>query len=146
MSEGMITSNSDKSMSGKQGCDKGPGVCSVLLTFLSVILVLATLPFSLLFVVKVVQVRESIRYSLHCVCRSMNVPWSFVSDYFWQEAPEDPEFSSFFPVLMFTRRLICARKHSMFLRKRLGNTKSTQFKICIRRFWRKTVSQYLLTL
>ena len=41
---------------GKQGCEEGPGICSVILTLFSVILVIATLPFSLLFVVKVVQV------------------------------------------------------------------------------------------
>ena len=40
----------------KQRCDEGPGICSVILTMFSVLMVLATLPFSLLFVVKVVQV------------------------------------------------------------------------------------------
>ena len=39
------------------GCDEGPGICSVILTLVSVILVIATLPFSLLLVVKVVQVQ-----------------------------------------------------------------------------------------
>ena len=58
MSEaGIPGSSSDKSMAGgKHGCDEGPGVCSVILTLVSVILVFVTLPFSLLFVVKVVQV------------------------------------------------------------------------------------------
>ena len=37
---------------GKQRCDEGPGICSVILTMISIILVVATLPFSLLFVVK----------------------------------------------------------------------------------------------
>ena len=40
----------------KQRCDEGPGICSVILTMFSILLVVATLPFSLLFVVKVVQV------------------------------------------------------------------------------------------
>ena len=52
-------SGSDKSMAGgKHGCDEGPGVCSVILTLVSIILIIVTLPFSLLFVVKVVQVRK----------------------------------------------------------------------------------------
>ena len=38
------------------GCDEGPGICSFILTLVSVILVIATLPFSLMLVVKVVQV------------------------------------------------------------------------------------------
>ena len=44
----------------KQRCDEGPGICSVILTMFSILLVLATLPFSLLFVVKVVQVLPTV--------------------------------------------------------------------------------------
>ena len=44
----------------KQRCDEGPGICSVILTMFSILLVLATLPFSLLFVVKVVQVLPAV--------------------------------------------------------------------------------------
>ena len=61
------------------GCDEGPGICSVLLTLVSVILVIATLPFSLLLVVKVVQVKvrtKLVRYlcfpdmpSSSCLCQ-----------------------------------------------------------------------------
>ena len=47
-----------KMQGGKQGCEEGPGICSVILTLFSVLLVIATLPFSLLFVVKVVQVNK----------------------------------------------------------------------------------------
>ena len=47
------------------GCDEGPGICSVILTLVSVILVIATLPFSLLLVVKVVQVQAEERYPLN---------------------------------------------------------------------------------
>ena len=38
-------------------CEEGPGVFSHLLTLCTLVLVVATLPFSLFFVVKVVQVR-----------------------------------------------------------------------------------------
>ena len=41
---------------GKPRCEEGPGICSVLLTVLSILLVIATLPLSLFFIVKVVQV------------------------------------------------------------------------------------------
>ena len=37
-------------------CEEGPGICSLLLTVFSILLVVATLPFSLVFVIKVVQV------------------------------------------------------------------------------------------
>ena len=53
-----VSCSGSGSVKGAGGCDEGPGICSVILTLLSVILVLATLPFSLLFVVKVVQVTE----------------------------------------------------------------------------------------
>ena len=39
-------------------CSEGPGLCAHLLTFISIILILTTLPLSLLFVVKVVQEYE----------------------------------------------------------------------------------------
>jgi len=42
----------------KKACDEGPGIFAQLLTICSIILILATLPFSLLFVVKVVQEYE----------------------------------------------------------------------------------------
>ena len=37
-------------------CDESPGICSYLLTFCSILMIAATLPFSLLYTVKVVQV------------------------------------------------------------------------------------------
>ena len=48
----------------KQRCDEGPGICSVILTMFSILLVVATLPFSLLFVVKVVQVWLAVNFWL----------------------------------------------------------------------------------
>ena len=39
-------------------CEEGPGICSVLLTLFSLLLILVTLPLSLLWVVKVVQEYE----------------------------------------------------------------------------------------
>ena len=38
-------------------CEEGPGLCAHLLTLFSFLLIIATLPFSLMFVVKVVQVK-----------------------------------------------------------------------------------------
>ena len=40
-------------------CEEGPGVCALALTIFSLILIIVTLPLSLLFVVKVVQVGQS---------------------------------------------------------------------------------------
>ena len=37
-------------------CEEGPGICATLLTIVSLFLIVITLPFSLFFVVKVVQV------------------------------------------------------------------------------------------
>ena len=42
-------------------CDESPGVVSYILTICSLLLVLVTLPFSLLYTVKVVQVRSGAR-------------------------------------------------------------------------------------
>ena len=39
-------------------CEEGPGICSHLLTLISLLIILITLPFSLCCVVQVVQVRE----------------------------------------------------------------------------------------
>lgn len=41
-------------------CDEGPGLCAHLITFLSVLLVFVTMPFSLCFAVKVVQEYERV--------------------------------------------------------------------------------------
>ena len=43
-------------------CDEGPGICAILLTICSVLLILVTLPFSLLVTVKVVQVRTGEKF------------------------------------------------------------------------------------
>ena len=40
-------------------CEEGPGICSHLLTLISLLIILVTLPFSLCCVVQVVQVRNS---------------------------------------------------------------------------------------
>ena len=42
-------------------CDESPGICSYLLTFCSTLLIAATLPFSLLYTVKVVQVNKELQ-------------------------------------------------------------------------------------
>ena len=39
-------------------CDEGPGICAHLMTMISILLIMATLPFSLLMAVKVVQVSD----------------------------------------------------------------------------------------
>ena len=39
-------------------CEEGPGVCALALTIFSLILIIVSLPLSLLFVVKVVQVGQ----------------------------------------------------------------------------------------
>ena len=41
-------------------CDEGPGLCAHLITFLSILLVFVTIPFSLCFAVKVVQEYERV--------------------------------------------------------------------------------------
>ena len=41
------------------GCEEGPGVCAMALTVFSLVLIIFTLPLSLVFVVKVVQVRST---------------------------------------------------------------------------------------
>ena len=41
-------------------CDEGPGLCAHLITFLSILLVFVTIPFSLSFAVKVVQEYERV--------------------------------------------------------------------------------------
>merc|ERR1719225_2556926 len=43
-----------------QACDEGPGLCAHLITFLSILLVFVTIPFSLCFAVKVVQEYERV--------------------------------------------------------------------------------------
>ena len=53
-------------------CEEGPGVVAYLLTLGSFLLVAASLPFSLFFVVKVVQVVSASIYCLAIsICRSM---------------------------------------------------------------------------
>ena len=47
-------------------CDEGAGLCAMLMTVISLIMILVTLPFSLFFVVKVVQVRSSFNISIFC--------------------------------------------------------------------------------
>ena len=111
------------------GCDEGPGICSVLLTLVSVILVIATLPFSLLLVVKVVQVKvrtKLVPYVFpicphpHICVRNMRGPWYSGSGCCWPEVPGDPGCSSSCPVSMSTRKLTCGPRHSMFLHKRFS--------------------------
>ena len=68
MLEGMKKDNSEQDSVGKKDddddntitcptvCEDSPGICSYLLTFCSLLIIMATLPFSLLYTVKVVQV------------------------------------------------------------------------------------------
>ena len=44
-------------------CEEGPGLCAHFITFISLLIILATLPISLCFVIKVVQVRW---FLVHC--------------------------------------------------------------------------------
>ncbi len=39
-------------------CEEGPGICAYILTLCSILLLILTLPFSLCFVIKVVQVSQ----------------------------------------------------------------------------------------
>ena len=47
------------------GCEEGPGVCAMALTVFSLVLIIFTLPLSLVFVVKVVQVRSTSLIRFH---------------------------------------------------------------------------------
>ena len=53
------TIDETEGVAGKSGCEEGPGVCALLMTVVSLLLILISLPVSLVFVVKVVQVRTS---------------------------------------------------------------------------------------
>lgn len=50
----------DNKSIGEVACDEGPGLCAHLITFLSILLVFVTIPFSLCFAVKVVQEYERV--------------------------------------------------------------------------------------
>ena len=64
-------------------CNEGPGLCSHLLTICSVLLILVTLPLSLLYTVKVVQVGKHILTSFLSILVnwSKNVYRSISNDY-----------------------------------------------------------------
>ena len=53
-----LTNHSDTAFIS--ACDEGPGLCAHLITFLSILLVFVTIPFSLCFAVKVVQEYERV--------------------------------------------------------------------------------------
>ena len=64
-------------------CEEGPGICAIMLTICSVLMIMATLPVSLLFTVKVVQVDDSkkvcdnIHFTIQGVWESGHLPaWS----------------------------------------------------------------------
>jgi len=57
MGPGSIKNNNNNSQD-PLGCEEGPGVCAMALTIFSLILIIVTLPLSLVFVVKVVQEYE----------------------------------------------------------------------------------------
>merc|ERR1719210_1740322 len=50
--------NNNNNSQDPLGCEEGPGVCAMALTIFSLILIILTLPLSLVFVVKVVQEYE----------------------------------------------------------------------------------------
>ena len=111
------------------GCDEGPGICSVILTLVSVILVIATLPFSLLLVVKVVQVQAEERYPSFphwARVRNTRGPWYSASGCCWPEAPGAPAYSSSCPVSTCTRRLTWGPRPSTSLHKRFVCAKGTE--------------------
>ena len=51
-----VTTEETEGVAGQSGCEEGPGVCALLMTVVSLLLILISLPVSLVFVVKVVQV------------------------------------------------------------------------------------------
>ena len=128
------------------GCDEGPGICSVILTLVSVILVIATLPFSLLLVVKVVQVQIKERYPpLPHWARVRNTRglWYSASGCCWPEAPGAPVCSSSCPVSTCTRRLTWGPRPSTSLHRRFVCVKGTRSTLFIQnpfRFSPRTVS------
>ena len=89
-------------------CEEGPGVVAYLLTLGSFLLVTATLPFSLFFVVKVVQVIQTRLFlNVHPIInRNMRGQLYSVLDAFSLEEPEGLVFSSSFRALTPTKRLI----------------------------------------
>jgi len=58
--EKMAADHRDNKSIGEIACDEGPGLCAHLITFLSILLVFVTIPFSLCFAVKVVQEYERV--------------------------------------------------------------------------------------
>lgn len=60
MSGGNGGNGADNKSIGEVACDEGPGLCAHLITFLSIVLVFVTIPFSLCFAVKVVQEYERV--------------------------------------------------------------------------------------
>ncbi|CAB4055817.1 STOM [Lepeophtheirus salmonis] len=50
----------DEPKASRWACDEAPGICAILITFMSIVLVFVTIPFSLCFAVKVVQEYERV--------------------------------------------------------------------------------------
>ena len=88
-------------------CEEGPGIVAYLLTLGSFLLVTATLPFSLFFVVKVVQVKPSkFLLCIHTIInRNTRERLYFAWEGFSPEEREDLEFSSSFHALTLMKRL-----------------------------------------
>ena len=114
----------------KIACEEGQGICAHALVVISVLLIFMTLPFSLCLSVKVVQVKFKFKGSLYfktCVNRNMNVLSSSAWVAFSPVEPEDLASSSSSPASTFTRRLTCAPRPTMSLRKRLLPSRSPDF-------------------
>ena len=103
-------------------CEQGPTMCAHLLTFFSLLIIMVTLPLSLCFVVKVVQVIKTMKEIILKIqtSNSRNTREQSYSVLVCSclEVPEVQECSSLFLVWIFMRRLIWGLRLMMFLHKR----------------------------
>jgi hypothetical protein len=92
----------------REVCEEGPGICAHLITVAALFMVVTTLPLSLFFVIKVVQVHGYLfkrRLSrIYLDDRNTSEPLYFAWVDFSREELEVPESSSSFLASMCTRR------------------------------------------
>lgn len=105
-----LGSGSDISKEERIACEEAQGLCANLLVAVSLLLVFATLPLSLCFVIKVVQadinfsdLLEMALFTMHCY-RSTSEPLFFDSASFSQAEPAVQESFSLFRVWTCIRR------------------------------------------
>lgn len=105
-----LGSGSDISKEERIACEEAQGLCANLLVAVSLLLVFATLPLSLCFVIKVVQadinfsyLLEMTLFTMHCY-RSTSEPLFFDSASFSQAEPAVQESFSLFRVWTCIRR------------------------------------------